>query len=92
MDGQAADAPRRVTTGSPSTWATLVQRKTGDNPHIWYDTAVMLRFAAALTDELAGIDPAHAAEYRQRLAAFQQSMQPVQAKIAALQPGWPGCR
>lgn len=62
----------------------LAHRHAGDNPHIWYDTKVMLRFAATLADDLARLDPAHAAEYRHRLAAFRTSMQPVQARIATL--------
>lgn len=62
----------------------LAQRHAGDNPHIWYDAGVMLRFVAVLAADLAKLDPVHAADYRQRLAAFRASLQPVQAKIAAL--------
>lgn len=62
----------------------LAHRHVGDNPHIWYDTDVMLRFASVLADDLSKLDPAHAAGYQHRLAVFRKSMQPVQAKIAAL--------
>ena len=62
----------------------LVRKKTGDNPHIWYDTNTMLTFAKTLADELGAADPAHRSDYDVRLARFQQSMQPIQAKIAAL--------
>ena len=64
--------------------ADLAARKAGDNPHVWYDTQTMLAYAAVLTEVLAADDPAAAAGFRQRLAQFQASMQPVQAKIAAL--------
>ena len=64
--------------------APLAARKTGDNPHVWYDTQTMLAYAAVLTEVLAADDPADAAAFRQRLARFQQSMQPVQDRIAAL--------
>jgi zinc/manganese transport system substrate-binding protein len=64
--------------------ADLVGRKTGDNPHVWYDVGTMLAYAKALADALASGDSAHQADYQQRLAAFQQSLQPIQAKIAAL--------
>ncbi len=64
--------------------ADLLGKKSGDNPHVWYDPAAMLALAQALADTLAGADPAHGAGYRQRLAAFQSSVQPIQAKIAAL--------
>jgi zinc/manganese transport system substrate-binding protein len=64
--------------------APLAARKTGDNPHVWYDTQTMLAYAAVLTEVLAAADPSDAAGYRQRLARFQASMQPIQEKIAAL--------
>jgi zinc/manganese transport system substrate-binding protein len=64
--------------------APLAARKSGDNPHAWYDTETMLAYAAVLTEVLAAADPADAAAFRQRLAQFQQSLQPVQAKIAML--------
>ncbi len=64
--------------------AALVGRKTGDNPHIWYDPATMLALAKACADVLSADDPAHKAEYATRLARFEESMKPVRAKIAAL--------
>ena len=64
--------------------ADLMGRKTGDNPHIWYDVNTMLAFAKALAGELASADPEHQADYQQRLAQFEQSLRPIQAKIAAL--------
>ena len=64
--------------------APLAARRDGDNPHIWYDPQTMLAYAAVLTERLAAIDPAHEADFRKRLAAFQASMHPVLEKIAAL--------
>lgn len=64
--------------------AGLVGKKTGDNPHIWYDPNTMLTFAKVLADDLSAADPAHRSDYQERLARFQQSMKPIQAKIAAL--------
>ena len=64
--------------------AELVGKKSGDNPHIWYDPATVLALAKALTDDLSSIDSAHQSDYQQRLVRFQQSMQPIQAKIAVL--------
>ena len=64
--------------------ADLLGKKPGDNPHIWYDPATMLALAQALADSLASADPAHGDGYRQRLAAFQASMQPIQVKIATM--------
>ena len=64
--------------------ASLAARKLGDNPHVWYDTQIMLGYAAVLTEVLAAIDPAHATDFRQRLAQFQTAIRPVQSKIAML--------
>jgi zinc/manganese transport system substrate-binding protein len=64
--------------------APLAARKTGDNPHVWYDVETMLAYAAVLTEVLATDDPADAAAFRRHLAGFQQSVQPIQARIATL--------
>ncbi|HEX7749550.1 MAG TPA: zinc ABC transporter substrate-binding protein [Bordetella sp.] len=70
--------------------APLAARKDGDNPHIWYDPKTMLAYAAVLTEKLAAADPAHAADFRARLAGFQASMHPVLEKIAALRAQYSG--
>jgi zinc/manganese transport system substrate-binding protein len=64
--------------------AELAGKKTGDNPHIWYDVTTMLTFAKTFADDLGSADPAHQADYRQRLAQFQKSLEPIEAKITAL--------
>ncbi len=70
--------------------ADLLGRKAGANPHLWYAPATMPTVAKALAATLAGIDPAHAADYAARLQAFQDSMAPVQAKVAALRQRFAG--
>ena len=64
--------------------AALAGHRTGDNPHVWYDPAIMLAFAGTLADELDRIDPEHRAAFAERLTRFRQSMQPVMAKITTL--------
>jgi len=64
--------------------ADLVGRKTGDNPHIWYDPATMQAFAKALADDLSEVDPAHRADYQQRLGRFRDSLEPIERKIKTL--------
>jgi zinc/manganese transport system substrate-binding protein len=64
--------------------ADLVGKKTGDNPHIWYDPATMSALAKALSDTLSIEDPAHKAGYQERLAQFEESVRPIQAKIGEL--------
>ncbi len=62
----------------------LVGKRPGENPHIWYDPNTNLALAAKLADEFSIADPAHQSDYRQRLAEFRQSLQPIEAKIAVL--------
>jgi len=76
----ASHVPQRRTINV----AALTGRKSGDNPHIWYDTRTMQVYAAALTDALVAEDPAHANGFRQRLAQFQQTLRPIEAQIAQL--------
>jgi zinc/manganese transport system substrate-binding protein len=64
--------------------ADLIGKKTGDNPHVWYDPAAMLAMAKSLSEALAAADPEHKDAYEQRRAAFEDSVKPIQAKIAEL--------
>jgi zinc/manganese transport system substrate-binding protein len=76
----AASRPARTTIAV----AALTGRKVGDNPHVWYDGATISALATALADALGNADAPHAADYRQRLGRFRQSLQPIEAKAAAL--------
>src|SRR5277367_464276 len=64
--------------------ADLVHRKPGDNPHFWYDPSTMPAYAKALSATLSQRDPAHQADYDQRLRAFLDALQPMQVKITEL--------
>ncbi len=64
--------------------APLAARRTGDNPHVWYDSQTMLAYAAVLTDALIAADPPGAPGFEARLARFRASIQPIQARIAGL--------
>src|ERR1700730_6638243 len=48
--------------------ADLIGKKTGDNPHVWYDTAAMLALAKCLTEGLTETDPDHKDGYEERPA------------------------
>ena len=64
--------------------ADLIGKKSGDNPHIWYDPATMVAAAQAIRDALIVADPTNKAEYDKRLTAFEDSIKSVQDKIAQL--------
>ncbi len=64
--------------------ATLMGKKPGDNPHLWYDPATMRAVAAAVAAALTAQDPAHAADYAKRQQAFDATLAQLNTKIAAL--------
>ncbi len=70
--------------------AGLVGAREGDNPHIWYDPATMSAVASALAEALAGVDPAQAAQYRQRQEAFAQALRPLEERIGAMRARFAG--
>jgi zinc/manganese transport system substrate-binding protein len=70
--------------------ADLVQRKSGDNPHLWYDPATMPALARALAAALEADDPVHGAAYAGRLQAFLNSLQPMNDHIALLRQKYAG--
>lgn len=70
--------------------ATLIGRKAGDNPHIWYDVDAMKALADSLAKALAAKDPAGAATYQTDLAAYEETLQPIRDKIAAIRGRFAG--
>jgi zinc/manganese transport system substrate-binding protein len=62
--------------------ASIVGRKTGDNPHLWYDPATMPAVARALAEALRNTDPAHRNVYDMQLQSFLASLRPLDQKIA----------
>jgi zinc/manganese transport system substrate-binding protein len=70
--------------------AELTGKKPGDNPHLWYNPATMPAIARAIAAALARADPANAADYQTRLAAFLASLKPIEDKIAALRQKFGG--
>lgn len=70
--------------------AVLMHKKPGDNPHIWYDLETALVLAQTLAGRFGTLDPAHRTGYQSRLAAFEQSLQPLTGQIAALRRKYAG--
>ncbi|MGH6727358.1 MAG: metal ABC transporter solute-binding protein, Zn/Mn family [Pseudolabrys sp.] len=82
----AAAHPGRVTIVA----ADLVNKKPGDNPHIWYDPPTMPAVAKAVEQALSKADPAHADEFHARLATFLSSLKPLHEKIEAVRKKYDG--
>lgn len=70
--------------------ASLVHRKAGDDPHIWYDPTTMPAAAKAIAQALAERDPAHREDYDQHLATLLAALQLIDAKIAELHGKYAG--
>jgi zinc/manganese transport system substrate-binding protein len=70
--------------------ADLTHKKTGENPHLWYDPKTMPIVAKTLAEALAKIDPAHANDYYARAASFLDSLIAIDAKVTALRSRFSG--
>ncbi|WP_250507214.1 metal ABC transporter solute-binding protein [Caballeronia sp. GAFFF3] len=70
--------------------AKLVGKKAGDNPHLWYDPATMPVVAKAVSAYLVSADPSHKSDYDARLAAFLDSMKPIDATVAQMKSHYKG--
>jgi zinc/manganese transport system substrate-binding protein len=70
--------------------ARMAGHKDGDNPHIWYDVALVSGFAKNIAARLETLDPANAAAYRAGAAAFEKSLAPLRARIAAMKGKYAG--
>jgi zinc/manganese transport system substrate-binding protein len=70
--------------------ADLMNKKAGDNPHLWYDPPTMPAIANALAAALASTDPAHKDDYAARLKTFLASLGPLNEKLTALRSKYAG--
>ncbi|MDB5395417.1 MAG: cation transporter substrate-binding protein [Rhodospirillales bacterium] len=62
----------------------------GDNPHLWYDLAIIRMVATAIADNLAAGDPGHAGEYAAHLRDFDLSVMPLLDRIADMRGKYAG--
>ena len=70
--------------------ATLVGKKEGDNPHLWYNPAYVNQAIAQMKADFIALDPADAAYFEQQYAALQSSLEPYQQKIADIKTHYAG--
>jgi zinc/manganese transport system substrate-binding protein len=64
--------------------AAVMNRRSGDNPHLWYDPGTMPALADALAEALARSDPDHRSDYQNHAQLYRAALQPVSDKIAEL--------
>lgn len=70
--------------------ADLIGKKSGDNPHLWYNPATLPAIAKTLTADLAKRDPANATHYEANLKAFQTSLEAIDKEIADVKKTYAG--
>ena len=70
--------------------AELVNKKAGDNPHLWYDPATMPTVARALADAFSKADPAHATDYAARLETLLASLERIGGKVEEIRAKYAG--
>jgi zinc/manganese transport system substrate-binding protein len=57
------------------------EQQGGEDPHVWMDPTRVARALPALADELASLDPEHAAGYRARARAYAGQLRQVDAEM-----------
>ncbi|KAM9994456.1 hypothetical protein ACTFIZ_012873 [Dictyostelium cf. discoideum] len=72
----------RKTTGDCS--GSVITKKPGDNPHLWYDPVAMPVMTRTIAHALQTIDPDNKEAYQQAQEKMQLSFEPMQNKIKAL--------
>ncbi|WP_218813693.1 metal ABC transporter solute-binding protein, Zn/Mn family [Rickettsiella endosymbiont of Dermanyssus gallinae] len=75
-----------VSTQAKMCVAQLVNKKEGDNPHIWYDPMTMPIYAKTLVNFLTQKDPVHQAVYQTNYQAFIKRYQRLSDLIQQLKP------
>lgn len=70
--------------------ADLVGKKSGDNPHLWYNPATMTAVAEKLADDLGQVDASHKADYEASAKKFVASLKPLEVKVAEMKKQFAG--
>ena len=70
--------------------ADLLGKKSGDNPHFWYEPDYVVKVADAITAEYKSLDAADAGYFDQQRAAFTTSLQPYTRRLAEIKQKFAG--
>jgi zinc/manganese transport system substrate-binding protein len=85
--GPGAAADRKVLNV-----ATLVGKKEGDNPHLWYNPDYVNAAAVQMEQDLATLDPANASYYEAQYKTLQTSLAQYQNRIATIKQQYGGTK
>ncbi len=70
--------------------ADLLGKKSGDNPHFWYDPDYVIRVADEITAEYRSLDSGDASYFDQRRAAFTTALEPYKGRLAEIKQKFAG--
>lgn len=62
----------------------LMNKRNGDNPHLWYNPATMPKLANTIADKLGKLQPKNKAYFKKNAKKYIASLKPINAKIAEL--------
>jgi zinc/manganese transport system substrate-binding protein len=74
------------------TVATLVGKKEGDNPHLWYNPAYVNQAVLQMEHDLISLDPSDTAYYQQQYKNLQLSLAGYQNRIASIKKQYSGTK
>lgn len=70
--------------------AMLLGKKTGDNPHFWYEPGYVTRVADAITGRYKTLDPSDASYFDRQRTAFATALAPYVARLAEIRSRFAG--
>jgi zinc/manganese transport system substrate-binding protein len=70
--------------------ADLLSKKSGDNPHFWYNPDYVIQVANRITAEYKSLDSGDAAYFDQQRTAFTTSLRPYMQRLAEIKQKFPG--
>lgn len=70
--------------------ADLLRKKTGDNPHFWYDPDYVIQVADQITVDYKSIDSTDASYFDQQRTAFTTALQPYVRRLAEIKQRFAG--
>ncbi len=71
---------------------TLVGKKEGDNPHLWYNPAYVNQAAAQMEQDLIALDPADTADFEANYQTLEANLSVYQNRIAAIKQRYAGTK